>query len=86
VVVADEEEAAEVELRDAAGRRTRVTGIHTEGVRPGDRVWFFDLQPTQRLSHHGLFVHPQNFHARRPDRVWRDAVRYSEFSESRTVD
>jgi hypothetical protein len=69
-------------LQDAAGRLVRVTGIRAEGVRPGDRAWYFDLQPTQRLPHHGLFVHPQNFHAQRPDRVWRDAVRCSVFVES----
>ncbi len=77
---------AEVVLRDAAGRRTRVTGICTEGVRPGDRLWYFDLQPTQRLPHHGLSVHPHNFHGRRPDRVWRDAVGYSEFIKLRTAE
>src|SRR5215218_5851722 len=85
-VLASGEETAEVTLQDAAGRRARVTGIRAEGARPGDRMWFFDLQPTQRLPHHGVFVHPQNFHAKRPDRVWRDAVRYSEFIESRNAE
>lgn len=81
-----EEATTEVVLRDAAGRRTRVTGIRTEGVRPGDTLWYFDIQPTQRLPHHGLFVHPQNFHGHRPDRVWRDAVGYSEFIEPRAAE
>jgi hypothetical protein len=85
-ILASGEETAEVVLQDAAGRRVRVTGIRAEGARRGDRMWFFDLQPTQRLPHHGLFVHPQNFHAKRPDRVWRDAVRCSEFIESRTAE
>ena len=81
-----EEATAEVVLRDAAGRRTRVTGVRTEGVRPSDGLWYFDLQPTQRLPHHGLFIHPHNFHGHRPDRVWRDAVGYSEFIEPRTAE
>lgn len=82
-VVAEGEETAEVMLHDAAGRSARVSGIDAEGVRPGDRVWFFDLQPTQILPHQGIFVHPQNFHAKRPNRVWKDAVRFYGFVESR---
>jgi len=54
--------------------------------RPGDSLWYFDLQPTQRLPHHGLFIHPQNFHGHRPDRIWSDAVGYSEFIEARAAE
>ena len=54
------EGTAEVMLQDAAGRPVRVTGTRAEGVRPGDRAWYFDLQPTQRVPHDGLFVHPQS--------------------------
>jgi hypothetical protein len=76
----------EVLLHDAADRQARVSGLDTEGVRPGDRVWFFDLQPTQSLPHHGLFIHPQNFHGKRPNRAWRNAVRFSGFVESSTTE
>jgi hypothetical protein len=85
-VVPTGEGTVEVLLHDAAGRHVRVSGIVAEGIRSGNRVWFFDLQPTQVLPHHGLYVHPQNFHAKRPDRAWRDAVRFSGFVESRTAE
>jgi integrase len=55
-------------------------------LKDGDSLWYFNLQPTQRLPHHGLFIHPQNFHGHRPDRVWSDAVGYSEFIEARTAE
>ena len=80
-VVADGGGTTEVVLRDAAERRARVTGIRACGVRPGDRVWFFGLRPTQVLPHHGIFIHPQNFHAERPDRAWRDAVGFLGYIE-----
>ncbi len=85
-VVAEGEETVEVMLHDAAGRPTRVSGIDAEGVRPSDRAWFFGLQPTQVLPHHGVFVHPQNFHAKRPYRAWRDAVRFYGFVERRPAE
>jgi RecB family exonuclease len=81
-VAAEGEGPVEMLLLDAAGRQVRVAGICAQDVRLGDRVWFFDLQPTQRLPHHGLFVHPQNLHGKRPNPAWRNAVRYSGFVEN----
>ncbi len=48
-IVADGEETVEVVLQDAAGRRTRVTGIHDKRVQPGDRAWY-SLQTISRLQ------------------------------------
>ena len=84
-VVSEGEGTVEVTLRDDAGRPVQVSGISGEGLEAGDRVWFFDLKPTQFLPHHGVFVHPQNFHVKRPNRTWKDAVRFIGFIE-RSVD
>lgn len=83
-VVAKGEGLVEVTLLDDAGRLVRVSGIENESLQVGDRVWLFDLQPTQILPHQGVFVHPQNFHAKRPNRAWGDAVRFRGFVEDGT--
>lgn len=80
-VAAEEEGTVEVELHDDAGRPVQVYGIAGKGLEVGDRVWLFDLQPTQVLPHHGVFVHPQNFHAKRSNRAWKHAVRFVGFVE-----
>jgi hypothetical protein len=84
-VVAEGGGTVEVTLHDDAGRPVQVSGIEGEGLQAGDRVWLFDLQPTQILPHQGIFVHPQNFHAKRPNRAWKDAVRFYGFIESRAA-
>lgn len=85
-VLPEREGTVTLTLRDAAGRVARVSGIRADLASSNDRVWFFELQPTQILPHHGVFVHPQNFHARRPNRAWRDALRYCGFVERHAVD
>jgi RecB family exonuclease len=73
----------EVLLRDAAGRKVRVSGLESgagiEDLCSGDYVWFFDLEPTETLPHHGTFAHPHNFHEMRPSRAWSDALRLQVF-------
>lgn len=73
----------EVLLRDAADRKVRVSGLdaraRVEGLSSGDYVWFFDLEPTETLPHHGAFSHPRNFHEIRPTRAWSDALRLQVF-------
>lgn len=69
----------ELLIRDAAARKVRISGLESElGVGrllSGDRVWFFDLEPTEILPHHGTYAHPRNFHRVRPSRAWTDALR-----------
>ncbi len=84
-VLPEREGTVTLTLRDAAGRVARVSGIRADVACSNDQVWLFELQPTQVLPHHGVFVHPQNFHARRPNRAWRDALRYCGFVERRAV-
>lgn len=77
------ERSYEVTLRDVAGRKVRVSGLHNgpwdERLRSGDHVWFFDLEPSETLPHHGAFTHPRNFHGERASRVWSDALRLQIF-------
>ena len=81
------EESYEVLLRDAAGRKVRVTGVEAstgvEKLRRRDRVWFFDVEPSETLPHHGAFTHPRNFHGKRSSRAWPDALRLRLFIEAR---
>lgn len=71
----------EVMLRDAAGRKVRVSGLRDGfgigSLRSGD--WFFDLEPSETLPHHGAFTHPRNFHGERTSRAWSDALRLGVF-------
>lgn len=73
----------EVMLRDAADRKVRVPGLRAglgiAGLRSGDYAWFFDLEPSETLPHHGAFTHPRNFHGERPSRAWSDALRLGVF-------
>lgn len=75
----------EVLLRDAADRKVRVSGLEAGleigDLRDGDRIWFFDLEPSETLPQHSVFVHPRNFHGERPSRAWSDALRLRVFSE-----
>jgi hypothetical protein len=77
------ERSYEVLLRDAAGRKVRVSGLEAglgiESFRIGDYAWFFDLEPSETLPHHGAFTHPRNFHGERPSRAWSDALRLRVF-------
>ena len=67
----------EVMLRDIADRKVRVSGLRSgrgiERLRSGDYVWFFDLEPSETLPHHGAFTHPRNFHGERSSRAWSNA-------------
>lgn len=83
----EDEQSYEVLLRDAADRKVRVSGLETglgieDAIRSG-YVWFFDLEPSETLPHHGAFTHPRNFHGKRPSRAWSDALRIQMFIESR---
>lgn len=68
-----------VSLRDAAGRSVRVSGIDprfgVQSLATDSRIWFFELEPSERLPLHGSYHHPRNFHIRRPNRAWSDALR-----------
>jgi len=82
-VSSEDERFYEVMLRDAAGRKVRVSGLRAglgiAGLRSGDYAWFFDLEPSETLPHHGAFTHPRNFHGERPSRAWSDALRLGVF-------
>lgn len=71
----------EVLLRDAAGRKVRISGLEAgiAGLHDGDYGWFFDLEPSETLPQHGAFTHPRNFHGMRPSRAWSDALRLQIF-------
>ena len=73
----------EVTLRDAADRPVWISGLEarlgTGDLRGGDEVWFFELEPSERLPHHGAYTHPRNFHGVRPARGWSDALRLRVF-------
>lgn len=71
-------------LRDEAGREVRVSGLEIDGLRTDHRVWFFDLQPSQTLPHHGVYRHPRNFHVRAPNRSWSEALRFQGYTEDRS--
>lgn len=77
-------------LCDAAGRTVRVSGVEAgtgvEDLRPGDRAWFFDAEPSEVLPRHGAFAHPRNFHGKRPSRAWPDALRLQVFVEPRRTE
>ena len=81
----EDERSYEVLLRDAADRKVRVSGLETgfgiESAVRGDHIWFFDLEPSETLPHHGAFTHPRNFHGERPSRAWFDALRLQVFIE-----
>jgi hypothetical protein len=66
----------------------RVSGLEAnlgiEGLRNGDYGWFFDVEPSETLPHHGAFTHPRNFHEVRPSRAWSDALRIQVFAERST--
>lgn len=80
-----DERSYEVLLRDAADRKVRISGLEAGlgigNLRDGDRIWFFDLEPSETLPRHGVFVHPRNFHGERPSPAWYDALRLQVFSE-----
>lgn len=82
-VKSEDERFYEVILRDAAGRKVRVSGLRAEhGIErlsSGDYVWFFDLEPSETLPHHGAFTHPRNFHGDRLSPAWSDALRLQIF-------
>jgi len=82
-VSSEDERFYEVMLRDAAGRKVRISGLQAGlgvgSLRNGDYAWFFDLEPSETLPHHGAFTHPRNFHAERPSRAWSDALRLRVF-------
>jgi len=75
----------EVLLCDAANRTVRISGIEVgtgvEELHPGDHAWFFDVEPSEVLPRHGAFVHPHNFHGKRPSRAWPDALRIRVYLE-----
>lgn len=77
----EDERSYEALLRDAADRKVRVSGLDDEigNLHDGDYAWFFDLEPSETLPHHGAFTHPHNFHGERPSRAWSDALRLKVF-------
>lgn len=84
-VRSEDERFNEVMLRDTADRKVRVSGLRAgqgvEGLRSGDCVWFFDLETSETLPHHGAFTHPRNFHGERSSRAWSDALRLRIFGK-----
>ena len=84
-VEARNERSYEATVRDAAGRLVRISGLEASlgigNLHDGDGVWFFELESSERLPHHGAYVHPRNFHGARPGRGWSDALRLQVFGE-----
>jgi hypothetical protein len=60
-----------LEIRDAAERAVRVEGLDVRrgigALNAGDRVYLFDLKPTEPTIHHGARLQPRNFHEFPPD-------------------
>lgn len=86
----EDERSYEVLLRDAAGRKVRVSGLEAGlgigSLRSGAHAWFFDLEPSETLPHHGAYNHPRNFHGERPGRAWSDSLRLQVFIAPRRSD
>lgn len=84
-VATKDKRSYEALLRDAAGRKVRVSGLKARlgigSLRNGDYAWLFDLEPSETLPHHGAFTHPRNFHGERPNRAWSHALRLRGFVE-----
>lgn len=74
---------AGLEIRDAAGRRVRLRGLESRiggTPHPGEAVWFFNLEPSENLPIHGVYVQPRNYHGTAPSRAWPDALRLAIYS------
>jgi len=60
-----------VEMEDQARRCVRVEGLDPSrdlgGLRVGDVLYLFDLEPTEPTVLHGARLHPRNFHELPPD-------------------
>jgi hypothetical protein len=70
--------ADQIEIKDAAGRNVRITGLNSRfkymDIAPGKEIYFFGLQPSENFRSHGIFKHPQNFHGSAPSNAWADAL------------
>lgn len=69
---------AGMEIRDAAGRMVRLRGLESRmrvNSHSGSEVWFFNLEPSENLPSHGVYMHPRNYHGTAPSRAWSNALR-----------
>lgn len=78
-----------IKLFDASGRRVLVDGLSRtlgmDEIEIGDYVWFFDLESSEDLDHHGAKVQPRNFHQVPPGPRWSTARRLRVFHRIRSA-
>ncbi len=81
----DEPLGISIRLEDVAGRRTLVRGLDPthdlKGVGVGNKLFFFDLEPTEDATIHGRRMHPRSFHERSPGPRWTPARRLRMYIE-----
>jgi hypothetical protein len=60
-----------VEIEDCAGRSVRIEGLDerrgVDELDAGDAIYFFGLEATEPMIHHGSRLQPRNFHEMPPD-------------------
>jgi hypothetical protein len=84
-----EDGSISLRIHDPMGRRILIEGLSTiwnlEDVSVGAHLWFFDLQTSEPVLHHGARIHPRNFHET-PSGPWgkpaRTLIVFAETSKS----